>query len=146
MNFMKKQALGFYLTGISLLALLVGMIAYLANAQTAYFSQLGINAGVMICTVLGLAAMTCRIVTEERGAAGLLSDILAPVSGVLVMAAFVLLVKARVYGFASILTFENTPQNMADLSSAFTAIIACLLAVIFCIIASFHGMIKEKKD
>ena len=145
MAFLKKQAAGFYFTVLSVLAVLVGVIAYLVNTQTAYFAQLGVSAAIMTFAILGILAEILVLVFAERGRQDLMTDALAVIAAVLLMIAFVLLIKARVYGFASILTFENTPQNVADLMSAFTGIIACLVAVLFSIIASFHDVVRKPK-
>ena len=39
---MKKQSAGFYLTVVSAVAAIVGLIAYLVNCNTNYFKNLGV--------------------------------------------------------------------------------------------------------
>ena len=53
MNFIKKQAAGFYLTLLAMILGTAGVVFYVINCNTAYFSNLGISWGVVGCLVAG---------------------------------------------------------------------------------------------
>lgn len=53
MNFIKKQAAGFYLMLLALILGTAGIVFYVINCNTAYFSNLGISWGVVGCLVAG---------------------------------------------------------------------------------------------
>ena len=48
MNFIKKQAAGFYLMLLALILGTAGIVFYVINCNTAYFSNLGISWGVAV--------------------------------------------------------------------------------------------------
>ena len=54
MNFIKKQAAGFYLTLLALILGTAGVVFYVINCNTSYFSNLGISWGVVGCLVAGV--------------------------------------------------------------------------------------------
>ena len=54
MNFIKKQAAGFYLMLLALILGTAGIVFYVINCNTAYFSNLGISWGVVGCLVAGV--------------------------------------------------------------------------------------------
>ena len=49
MNFIKKQAAGFYLMLLALILGTAGIVFYVINCNTAYFFKLGISWGVVGC-------------------------------------------------------------------------------------------------
>lgn len=145
MSFLKKQSMGFYITVLTAVLAAAGIVFYIINCSTAYFSNLGINAGIVVC--MGLAAVLELVyiaglnkAAEQRG-----WDLIPVVCGVLLMAAFVLFVSVRVNSIATILSFERNAQTMADLSSAIVGMALCLAAVIFNIIGSFFKVVKAEK-
>ena len=129
MNFIKKQAAGFYLMLLALILGTAGIVFYVINCNTAYFSNLGISWGVVGCLVAG----------------GVLEIILPILAGVLLMAGFVFFVRLRVNSIATILSFERNAQTMADLSSAIIGMGCTLAAVIMTIISSFFRTVREEK-
>ena len=136
MNFIKKQAAGFYLMLLALILGTAGIVFYVINCNTAYFSNLGISWGVVGCLVAG-------VVLEILFVAG--QDILPILAGVLLMAGFVFFVRLRVNSIATILSFERNAQTMADLSSAIIGMGCTLAAVIMTIISSFFRTVREEK-
>ena len=128
MNFIKKQAAGFYLMLLALILGTAGIVFYVINCNTAYFSNLGISWGVVGCLV-----------------AGVVLEILPILAGVLLMAGFVFFVRLRVNSIATILSFERNAQTMADLSSAIIGMGCTLAAVIMTIISSFFRTVREEK-
>ena len=72
MNFIKKQAAGFYLTLLAMILGTAGVVFYVINCNTAYFSNLGISWGVVGCLVAGSSSGTalCGRTGEITGTAG----------------------------------------------------------------------------
>ena len=138
---MKKSA-GFFMTILSAAAAAVGAAAYFMNCQTNYFINLGVDPVVMGCAAAAIVLQVVYIAVTQKGHA-LWSDVLAVIPPVLLIIAAITLVGARVGSIASIMTFENNAQNMADLTSAIVGIAACLIAAIAGIAASFFDTVKE---
>lgn len=138
----RKTAGGLYLTALSAILGIVGFIAYIINTGTDYFGKDGVNPAVVGC--LG-AAIVLEIVLIVVGRTGtpVWADVLPVASGVLLMASTLNLLSVRVAGIASIMTFEGNASTRADMMSAIVAIACCLVAAIFCIIASFHDISRE---
>ena len=135
MNFIKKQAAGFYLMLLALILGTAGIVFYVINCNTAYFSNLGISWGVVGLFVAG----------QEKSPEMPVLDILPILAGVLLMAGFVFFVRLRVNSIATILSFERNAQTMADLSSAIIGMGCTLAAVIMTIISSFFRTVREEK-
>ena len=143
MNFIKKQAAGFYLMLLALILGTAGIVFYVINCNTAYFSNLGISWGVVGCLVAGVVLEILFVAGQEKSPEMPVLDILPILAGVLLMAGFVFFVRLRVNSIATILSFERNAQTMADLSSA---IMGCTLAaVIMTIISSFFRTVREEK-
>lgn len=138
---MKKSA-GFFMTILSAAAAAVGAAAYFMNCQTNYFINLGVDPVLMGCAVAAVVLQVAYIVVTRKGHA-LWSDVLAVIPPVLLIIATITLAGSRISGIASIMTFENNAQNMADLTSAIVGIAACLIAAIAGIAASFFDTVKE---
>ena len=139
---MKNKSLGFYIAIIAAILAVVGVIFYLINCNTDYFGNLGVNAGVVACMVIAIVLEL--VYGFGYKASAKIFDLIPLVCGALMMVAFVLFVSARVNGIASILTFENNAQTMADLTSAVVGMVFCFLAVIFNIIGSFFKVGKDE--
>lgn len=130
------------MTVISAAAAVVGAAAYFMNCKTNYFINLGVDPVVMGCAVAAIVLQVVYIVATRKGHQ-LWTDILAVISPVLLIIATITLTGARVGSIASIMTFENNAQNMADLTSAIVGIAACLIAAIVGIVAAFFDTVKE---
>ena len=138
MNFIKKQAAGFYLMLLALILGTAGIVFYVINCNTAYFSNLG-------CLVAGVVLEILFVAGQEKSPEMPVLDILPILAGVLLMAGFVFFVRLRVNSIATILSFERNAQTMADLSSAIIGMGCTLAAVIMTIISSFFRTVREEK-
>ena len=144
MNFIKKQAAGFYLMLLALILGTAGIVFYVINCNTAYFSNLGISWGVVGCLVAGVV-LVILLWPDRKSPEMPVLDILPILAGVLLMAGFVFFVRLRVNSIATILSFERNAQTMADLSSAIIGMGCTLAAVIMTIISSFFRTVREEK-
>ena len=70
-------------------------------------------------------------------------DIAPPVCGALTAYGVIQFIGSRIAAAASIMTFENNTQNMADLNGAIRAMIVCAVALICVIFTSFFKVVKE---
>lgn len=145
MIFLKKQSTGFYLTLLSAVLAGVGAAFYFVNCSTAYFSGMGVNAVVAACAIAAILAELGLILGSQFLGGNKLLDLLAVAPAVLLMVALVLFIGDRVAGIASILTFENNAQTMADLSSALAGIVCLALATVAGITASFFHIVSVSK-
>lgn len=139
---MKKQSAGFYLTAVSVVAALVGLIGYLVNCGTNYFVNLGIDYAVVGCAVAAVVLQVAYLLVARKGQKTWM-DILPVAVSVLLMVAMLLMVNTRVVSIAAVMTFENNAKNMADLTSAIVGIAGCLVAVVVSIVSAFFDVSKE---
>ena len=137
-----KKSVGFFMTILSAAAAAVGAAAYFMNCRTNYFINLGIDPVVMGSAVRAIVLQAAYSIVTQKGNQ-LWTDILAVLPPVLLIVATITLAGSRISGIASIMTFENNAQNMADLTSAIVGIAACLIATIVGIAASFFDTVKE---
>ena len=137
MNFLKKQSAGFYLAAITTVFAIAGLVFYYINCNTDYLSQ-------VVCLAAACVLELVYIIGYERAGSKIYLDLLPVIAGVLLTAALVLFISSRVAGIASIMTFENNAQTMADMKSAVIGMVFCLLAIVFNIIASFFRVVKER--
>lgn len=144
MEFMKKQAAGFYLTVLAIILGAAGMVCYLINCSTDYFSNLGVDTGLVVCVMAALLSLVFLVIGSQRKDDNRYLDLLPVASAVFMMVGFVIFVSLRVNSIATILSFERNAQTMSDLSSAIAGMICCLLAAIVTIISSFCAIVKEK--
>lgn len=139
----RNKSVGLYTSIISIIAALVGLVAYIANANTTYFKNSGINPLVICGLVLSIVLLVVYVVIGLKKTAIWL-DLLPIISCIATVVALANFISARVNGIAAIMTFENNASNMADLSSAIVGIIATLLAVIIGIVSAFFDVSVEK--
>lgn len=137
-----KKSVGFVMTALSAAAAVVGAVAYFMNSKTNYFINLKRQPVVMGCVAAAVVLQIVYLVVTGKGHQ-LWTDVLAVLSPALLMVATITLAGTRISGIASIMTFENNAQNMADLTSAIVGIAACLIAAIIGIAASFFDTVKE---
>lgn len=137
---MKKSA-GFFITILSVIATVISAAAYLINAQTAYFVNLGISPAILGCFIVAIVIQFAYIVMTGHGH-HIWNDLLAVFPPVLMIVAVVSLIGSRIVGIASIMTFETTAQNMADLTSAIVSIAGCVVATILGVLAAFFDTVK----
>lgn len=144
MSFVKKQSVGFYFMVLTILAAVVGLVFYLINCNTDYFSNLGINAVIVVCLIAAIVLEVVYIIGYSKRGAGVVLDLLPLINGAVLMVAFAMFASARVNSIATILSFERNAQTMADLSSAIVGMVCCLAAVILNIVGSFFKVVKEE--
>lgn len=141
---MKNKSAGFYMMILTAVLAVIGVVFYLINCNTSYFSNLGVNTGLVACVVIAVILELVYVFGYKAPVSRVL-DLIPVVCGVLMMVAFVLFISVRANSIASILTFENNAQTMSDLMSAIVGMVFCLLAVIFNIVASFFKVVKDEK-
>lgn len=143
MTFLKKQSAGFYLTVLATACAVLGIIFYVVNCGTDYFSNLGMDMGLMASGIAAIVLELALIAVSEAKGHKQYLDVVPVACGVLLMAAFVIFISIRINSIATILSFERNDQTMADLSSAIVGMGFCFAAVLFNIIASFFRIVKE---
>lgn len=143
MKFMKKQSAGFFITLLTVILAGAGIIFYLINCNTAYFANFGVDSKIVTLVIAAIVIELALIIGSEILGTKLVLDILPVLSAVLLVLAFVTFVESRVNSIASIMTFQNNAQTMADLSSAITGMVFLFLAIIFSVITSFFNIVKE---
>lgn len=144
MNFMKKQSAGFYLAAATTILAMIGLVFYLINCSTDYFGNLGVSMPLAACLVISCVLELVYIAGYEKTGSKLYLDAMPVIAGALLTVALVLFITSRVAGIASIMTFENNAQTMADMKSAVIGMVFCLLAIVFNIVASFFRVVKEQ--
>lgn len=144
MNFMKKQSAGFYLAALTTILAMTGLVFYLINCSTDYFGNLGVSMPLAACLVVSCVLELAYIAGYEKTGSKLYLDAMPVIAGALFTVALVLFITSRVAGIASIMTFENNAQTMADMKSAIIGMAFCLLAIVFNVIASFFRVVKEQ--
>lgn len=145
MSFIKKQSAGFYFAALAVIAAVVAMIFYLVNCNTSYFSNLGVNAVIIVCLIVAIVLELVYIAGYNKAGANLVMDLLPLVCGALMMVAFAQFISARVNGIASILSFEKNAQTMSDLSSAIVGMVCCFVAILLNIIGSYFKVVKTEE-
>lgn len=133
---MNKKIGAGMITGVLTLILgVVGFIAYLVNASTAYFSNLGKNPVVMCTLIIAIVAMAAWIAIGKESPAW--TDILPVIAPACLIIGGITLLNTRINGIAAIMTFTNNAQTMSDLSSAVVAIAAIIIGGIVGIVNAF---------
>lgn len=145
MSFIKRQSVGFYFAALAVIATVVATVFYLINCNTAYFSNLGVNAVIVGCLIVVILLELVYIIGYNRAGASLAMDVLPIVSGALLMVAFAQFITARVNSIATILSFERNAQTMSDLSSAIVGMVCCFVAILLNIIGSYFKVIKTEE-
>lgn len=147
MDFFKRQSIGFYMGILTFSITLAALVYAEINGRTAYFHNLGVESRVLDCVVASLALEIFALVSGQvhRGNRwlALARDIALCLAAVLLVLGLVSFLSSRINGFASIMTFEQNAQNMADLQSALIAIVLFALAVVLAIVTSFFRVRKN---
>ena len=141
MSATNKKGAGFVLTLLTAIAGVVGLVFCMVNANTDSFRKIGTSPAVIACAVIAVVALVLRIVLDSKQA--LAADVMSVIAGVTLMVAAAQFISPRVNTIASIITFTNNAQTMADLSSAIYGTAALLIAVVLNIIAAFTNVNKE---
>lgn len=141
MSFIKKQGAGFYLTALTILAGVVGLAFCMVNGGTNSFHSIGTSPVVIGCAVVAIVALLLYVILGQKPS--IAADIMPVVAGVALVVATVNFIAPRVNTIASIMTFTNNAQTMADLNSAIFGTAGLLVAVVLNIIASFAKVNRE---
>ena len=66
MSFIKKQSVGFYFAALAVIAAVVATVFYLINCNTAYFSNLGVNAVIVGCLIVAIVLELVYIIGYNK--------------------------------------------------------------------------------
>lgn len=139
----RKISLGLILTAAACVLAVVGLVFYLNNTKTTYFSALGVNTAVVGCIVAAIACMVVSVIVGLKGTP-VWADILPIAASVLLVAGVMNFAATRINGIAAIMTFENNAQNMADMQSAIRGMVVLAIAVAVSWLAAFFDVTSEK--
>lgn len=144
MSFLKKQSADSYLMILAAVLSAASVIFYLINCNTSYFSNLGVDSGIVICLVLAAVLELVMVIGVNKAGTQMYFDVIPVLCAALLIVGFVLFVSARVNSIATIMSFERNDQTMADLSSAIAGMVLCFAAAIFNIAGSFLKTVREE--
>ena len=137
---MKRSIIGTICSCLCAIIGLGGLVSYIVNSGTNYFSGLGKNPLIICAALLGIAALVIWCAAgDDRGGIWDILPIAAPSCFTI---AFVNLLNSRINGIAAITTFEANEQNFADMQSAIAAIILLVVAAILSAINAFFEVKK----
>lgn len=139
----RKISLGLILTAAACVLAVVGLVFYMNNTKTTYFSALGVNTTVVGCIIASIACMVVSIIVGLKGTPAW-ADILPIAASVLLVAGVMNFAATRINGIAAIMTFENNAQNMADMQSAIRGMVVLAIAVAVSWLAAFFDVTSEK--
>ena len=130
MSSTNKKGAGLILSLLTAVAGAVGLGFCIVNAGTDSFRKIGTSPVVIGCAVIAILALVLRVVLDKKLA--IAADAMT-----------VQFISPRVNTIASIMTFTNNAQTMADLSSAIYGTAALLIAVVLNIIAAFTNVNEQ---
>ena len=139
----KKTGTGLIFSVLTILVTAAGLFLYIQNCKTNYFSNSGVDQKIVICFGVALVLEILMVAFSMKMGAKPVFDIIPPVCGVLTAYGVIQFIGSRIAAAASIMTFENNTQNMADLNGAIRAMIVCAVALICVIFTSFFKVVKE---
>ncbi|MBR2766024.1 MAG: hypothetical protein IKE03_08605 [Blautia sp.] len=136
-----KKGFGIFTTILTLAATIVGLVYYYINTGTNSFASLGRDPVIFGCLAGAIAVLLLWLLfgSSKRH----ILDILPVAAPVLTIYAGLTLVNSRINGIASIMTFTNNAQSMADLRSAIIAIAAIVIAAVLGMFSAFFEVRKE---
>lgn len=135
----KKKKAGLFLTPISVILGIAGVVAYVINCGTDYYAKMGIDAMVVCCIAAAVLIQVVLIALGLRGQKTWM-DVLPVAACILLMAGTLIFTGSRVESIATIMTFEKNDANMADLASALAGIGLCLGATVIGVVSSFFDI------
>ena len=121
--------------------LILSLLTAVAGAVGLGFCKIGTSPVVIGCAVIAILALVLRVVLDKKLA--IAADAMSVVAGITLVVAAVQFISPRVNTIASIMTFTNNAQTMADLSSAIYGTAALLIAVVLNIIAAFTNVNEQ---
>ena len=141
MSSTNKKGAGLILSLLTAVAGAVGLGFCIVNDGTDSFRKIGTSPVVIGCAVIAILALVLRVVLDKKLA--IAADAMSVVAGITLVVAAVQFISPRVNTIASIMTFTNNAQTMADLSSAIYGTAALLIAVVLNIIAAFTNVNEQ---
>ena len=135
MSSTNKKGAGLILSLLTAVAGAVGLGFCIVNAGTDSFRKIGTSPVVIGCAVIAILALDKKL--------AIAADAMSVVAGITLVVAAVQFISPRVNTIASIMTFTNNAQTMADLSSAIYGTAALLIAVVLNIIAAFTNVNEQ---
>ena len=138
MSSTNKKGAGLILSLLTAVAGAVGLGFCIVNAGTDSFRKIGTSPVVIGCAIIAILALVLRVVLDKK--LTIAADAMSVVTLVVAAAQFI---SPRVNTIASIMTFTNNAQTMADLSSAIYGTAALLIAVVLNIIAAFTNVNEQ---
>lgn len=139
----KRMGAGLVLNVITILVTAAGLFLYMQNCKTNYFSNMGVNSTVAGCLAASLILEILMVVLSMKMGSKPIFDIIPVACSVMTALAAIQFIGSRIAGAASIMTFENNAENMADLNGAITAMAVCVAALVCVMITSFFKVVKE---
>ncbi|MCP1103224.1 hypothetical protein M2454_002563 [Aequitasia blattaphilus] len=139
----RKQAMGFYLSILTIIIALAALIFYLINCNSSYFKNQGVHPLVAGGITAAIIVEIVYVILVEKLGSEKIFDILPVIVGICLMVAFGMFISVRVAGIASIMTFEKNAQTTADMNGAIIGMVLCVSAGILNMITSFFRIIKE---
>lgn len=136
MSSTNKKGAGLILSLLTAVAGAVGLGFCIVNAGTDSFRKIGTSP-----VVIAILALVLRVVLDKK--LTIAADAMSVVAGITLVVAAVQFISPRVNTIASIMTFTNNAQTMADLSSAIYGTAALLIAVVLNIIAAFTNVNEQ---
>ncbi len=137
---MKRGMLGTIVSGIAAILAVLGLVFYIINTNTTYFSGLGKDTVVITTSVAAVITLLLWVILGE--AKNSWKDLFSIVSPALLMVGFLTLLNSRINGIAAIMTFEANDANMADMKSAIIAMVLLFAAAIIAAVSSFFQVRK----
>lgn len=139
----KKMGAGLILNVITIVVTAAALILYMQNCKTNYFSNMGVNHTVVGCLAVSVVLEILMIVLSMKMGAKPILDAFPVACGIMTALASIQFIGSRIAGAASIMTFENNAENMADLTGAIRAMVLCVAALVCVMITSFFKVVKE---
>lgn len=136
MSSTNKKGAGLILSLLTAVAGAVGLGFCIVNAGTDSFRKIGTSP-----VVIAILALVLRVVLDKK--LTIAADAMSVVAGITLVVAAAQFISPRVNTIASIMTFTNNAQTMADLSSAIYGTAALLIAVVLNIIAAFTNVNEQ---
>ena len=98
---------------------------------------MGVNNTVVGCLAASVVLEILMIVLSMKMGAKPVLDVIPVACGVMTALAAIQFIGSRIAGAASIMTFENNAENMADLTGAIRAMAVCVAALVCVMLTSF---------
>ena len=137
-----KLSAGFFTTILAAGLAGAGLYMYFQNANTSYFSSLGKDPVVIGCLAAAAAVLVLSLIAGRPSPA--VTDLFPVAAPILSAVALLVLANSRINGIASIMTFTNNAQNMADLKSAIIAMGLIAGSVLMGLLNAFLDVRKYK--